>query len=299
MSDFFFIAENINIMSNTIGPAMRNAEKKPIQDMAVKLVENGADYLDINLGPARKGGPEMMKFVVEAVQEVAQIPLYLDTMNVDAMEAGLQVAKHDYGKPVINSIMARPERMDALFPLAQKYGSGLVALVYGPDGLPRDENERGALAAELMIKWMEFGIADEDVWLDPIAVPICSQQLQVLGCTNFTMMLDAGFPGTKSTCGLSNVSNGLPDHLRPVMNQTYITMLRKDNNMKGAILDGFDMKMFDFVRGKYPEIENLIWGLMDGVDPGIDSLDKDLVPYYKTVKVLTNEKLYSDSWLEL
>ena len=299
MSNFKFIAENINIMSKTIGPAMRGGEKKPIQDMAVKLTENGADYLDINLGPARKGGPEMMRFVVQAVQEATDLPLYLDTMNVEAMEAGLQVAKRATGKPVINSIMARPERMAALFPLAQKYDAGLVALVYGPEGLPRDENERGGLAAELMGKWMELGIADGDVWLDPIVVPVCSQQLQVQGCTNFTMMFNDGFPGMMSTCGLSNVSNGAPDHLRAILNQTYITMLRKDGNMKAAILDGFDKKMFDFVRGKHPEVEQLVWGMMDGNAPDPASLSEDLRAYAKTTRVLLGQALYSDSWLEL
>jgi 5-methyltetrahydrofolate corrinoid/iron sulfur protein methyltransferase len=150
-----------------------------------------------------------------------------------------------------------------------------------------------------MAKWMEFGIADGDVWLDPIVVPVSSQQQACQGCTNFTLMFNDAFPGTMSTCGLSNVSNGAPEHLRAVLNQTYITMLRKDGNMKAAILDGFDKRMFDFVRGRVPEVEKLVWGMMDGNTPDPGSLSTELVPYFKTTRVLLGQTLYSDSWLEL
>ena len=123
---FKVIAENINVMSKSIGPAMKNRDVKPIQDLAVRLTEAGADYLDVNLGPARKKGDELMEFVVGAVQEVSDLPLYLDTMNVDAMEAGLKVYKNKGGKPVINSIMARPDRMEKLMPFTQKYNADLT-----------------------------------------------------------------------------------------------------------------------------------------------------------------------------
>jgi len=294
----YVIAENINIMSNVIGAAMRGRDPKPIQDLAVKLAEAGADYLDINLGPARKGGPELMEFVVKTVQEVAQKPLYLDTMNVDAIEAGLKAHNNSWGKPVINSIMARPERMDALFPLAQKYESALVALVYGPEGLPRDENERALLATDLMAKGMEFGIPNEDVWIDPIVVPLNSQQQQVLGCTNFVMMLPEMAPDYKSTCGLSNVSNGSPEKLRPLLNQTYLCILRKCG-MKGAILDGLDPEILSFARDERANIEAVVGRIVDGETVDLSTLSEEEVRFAKTAKVLMNHSLYSDSWLEL
>ncbi|MBM4320436.1 MAG: dihydropteroate synthase, partial [Deltaproteobacteria bacterium] len=234
-------------MSKTIGKAMREKEPGPIRALAEKLVENGADYLDINIGPARKGGAELMDFVVRTVQEVAHLPLYLDTMNIEAMEAGLKAHDNRYGKPVINSIMARPERMDALIPLARKYESGFVALVYGPEGLPRDANERGELAAMLQYRALEAGIPEEDIWYDPIVVPVTSQQIELQGCTEFMMMLPELAPTSLSTCGLSNVSNGAPEHLRPVLNQTYLCILRK-YGLKGAILDGLDKEILSFAR---------------------------------------------------
>ena len=94
---FTVVAENINVMSKRLGPAMRGREAKPIQEMAVKLTEAGADYLDLNIGPARKKGEEMMEWVVKTVQEVTDLPLFMDTMNTSAMEAGLKAYK-DKGK---------------------------------------------------------------------------------------------------------------------------------------------------------------------------------------------------------
>ncbi len=115
------VAENINIMSKYTGNAMREKDPKPIQEWAEKLTERGADLLDLNLGPARKGGQEMMQWLVKTVQEVTDLPLFLDTTNNDAVEAGLQVYKVKKGRAVINSIMAKPDRMDMQMPLVTKY----------------------------------------------------------------------------------------------------------------------------------------------------------------------------------
>ena len=295
---FRAIAENINVMSKKIGAAMKEREKKPIQEMAEQLTANGADYLDINLGPARKGGEELMEFVVKTVHEVSDLPLYLDTSNVAAMEAGLKAHKESAGKPVINSISARPERMEALLPLAKKYNSAIVALLIGTEGIPRDENERGANFAMLMDQAMQFGIEPEDVWVDPIAVPVSSQQQQVASVTTFMQMLPDIAPGYSSTCGLSNVSNGSPEELRAILNQCYLMMLKKAS-MTGAILDGLDTEIIGIGKGKRPDLEELIGGIMDGNTPDLDSLDEEKRNFAKTTQVLMNQKLYSDSWLEL
>ena len=292
------IAENINIMSVSIGKAMRKRDPKPIQELTEKLVANGADYLDINIGPARKGGPELMDFVVRTVQEVAHLPLYLDTMNVEAMEVGLKAHNNAYGKPVINSIMARPERMDALLPLAARYEAAFVALLYGPDGLPRDANERGELAATLQYRAMEAGIPEEDVWYDPIVVPVPSQQLELQGCTEFMMMLPELAPTSLSTCGLSNVSNCAPDELRPILNQAYLCILRKFG-LKSAILDGLDTDILSFARDQRKNLEDVVSAVVDGAAPDPATLSQEERDFAKTAKVLMGQILYSDSWLEV
>ncbi len=296
------IGENLNVMVKKIGAAMMERNPKPIQDMAMAEAKAGVDYIDINLGPARREGGALMTWVVQTVQEVVDTPLYLDTINIEAIEAGLKVYQNKKGKAVINSIMARPESMESKFPLAQKYNAGLVALLWGPAGLPRDASERGVLAAELMQKATEFGIPNEDVWIDPIVTPVTSpqSQVQVPSCVEFMMMFQdfqEMAPGLKSTCGLSNVSNGAPDHLRPILNQTYMMMLER-YGMVGAIVDAFDEELKAFATGSRPDLRELVFRTMDGEDVDLGSLTKEQVNYIKTTKVLMGKILYSDSWLE-
>ncbi|MBS3907977.1 MAG: dihydropteroate synthase [Syntrophaceae bacterium] len=295
------IGENLNVIIRKIGTAMKEKDPKPIQEMAIAEASAGIDYLDINLGPARKGGGELMEWVVKTLQEVVDTPLYLDTINAEAIEAGLRVYKNKKGKAVINSIMARPESMEAKFPLAQKYDAGIVALLWGPSGLPRDANERGVLAAELMQKAMEFGIPNEDIWIDPIITPITSpqSQVQVPGCIEFMKMfkdLQEIAPGIKSTCGLSNVSNGAPDKLRPILNQTYLIMIER-YGMSSAIIDAFDEEIKNFARGKREDLKKLIYRVMDKDQIDLKSLSKEEADYVKTTRVLMGQILYSDSWL--
>jgi 5-methyltetrahydrofolate corrinoid/iron sulfur protein methyltransferase len=297
------VGENLNVMVKKIGTAMKEKDPKPIQELAIAEANAGADYIDINLGPARKGGGELMEWIVKIVQEVVDTPLYLDTINPEAIEAGLKVYKNKKGKAVINSIMARPESMDVKFPLAQKYDAGLVALLWGPSGLPRDAEERGVLAAELMQKAMEFGIQGEDIWMDPIVTPVTSpqSQVQVPSCIEFMKMfkdLQEVAPGMRSTCGLSNVSNGAPDHLRPILNQTYMIMLER-YGMASAIVDAFDEGLRRIARGGREDLRKLVYRVMDGEELDLKALNKEEADYVKTSKVLIGKTLYSDSWLEL
>ncbi len=244
-----------------------------------------------------------MEWVVKTVQEVVDTPLYLDTINAEAIEAGLKTYKSKKGKAVINSIMARPESMEVKFPLAQKYDAGLVALLWGPSGLPRDAEERGVLAAELIQKAIEHGISGEDVWMDPIVTPVTSpqSQVQVPSCVEFMKMfkdLQDVLPGMRSTCGLSNVSNGAPDHLRPILNQTYMMMLER-YGMASAIVDAFDEDLKRFAKGGREDLKKLVYRVMDGEEIDPKSLGKEEANYVKTTKVLMGKILYSDSWLEL
>jgi len=297
------IGENLNVMVKKIGAAMKEKDPKPIQELAIAEANAGVDYIDINLGPARKGGGELMAWIVRTVQEVVDTPLYLDTVNAEAIEAGLEVYKNKKGKAVINSIMARPESMEVKFPLAKKYDAGLVALLWGPAGLPRDASERGVLAVELMQKAAEFGIPNEDVWIDPIVTPVSApqSQVQVPSVTEFMMMykdLQEMAPGLRSTCGLSNISNGAPEHLRPILNQTYTVMIER-HGMVSAIVDAFDEDLKGFAGGGRDDLRKLIWRVMDGEELDLSTLNKEEADYVKTTRVLMGNILYSDSWLEL
>lgn len=290
------IGESLNVISTKIGRAFKERDPKPIQEEALFQKEKGMDYIDINLGPAKKDGHELMPWVVEVVQEVVDdIPLVLDTSNIDAIEAALKVCKQT---PIINSIMARPERYEKMIPLAAESGADFVALMWGPEGLPRDENERAALCVELLYTANEAGIPNEKIWVDGIVTPVNIQQPQLISLMEFQGMLQDIAPGAKSTCGLSNISNGPPDHLRSILNQTYMVMLEK-YGMACVIADPLDDKLKDIAKGNCPDIVELIHGVMDGDEPDMDSLSKEHQDYVKTVNVILGKTLYSDSWLEI
>jgi cobalamin-dependent methionine synthase I len=288
------IGESINVMSKTIGPALKERNPKPIQELAKAEVEAGVDYLDLNIGPARKAGDELMAWVVNTVQEVTDLPLSLDTTNPVAMEAGLKVHK---GRALINSISLA--RMDEELPLAKKYNAHMIGLLWGREGMPRDANERGMIAAELVYKANEMSIPNKNIWFDPIVTPAVNVDTnQVKPCLEFMSMLQDIAPGCKSTVGLSNISNGTPTHLRPYLNQTYLMMLMK-YGLYSAIVDAFDSELINIARGKKPELIDLVHRVMDGEKPDLSSLTEEEVKYVKTVRVLTGESLYSHSWLEI
>jgi 5-methyltetrahydrofolate corrinoid/iron sulfur protein methyltransferase len=295
------IGESLNVINKKIGRAFKERDPKPIQEEALFQREKGMDYIDINLGPAKKDGADLMPWVVQVVQDVVpDLPLALDTSNIDAIAAALKVIKQiPAGTPhIINSIMVRPERYEKMVPLAAETNSDFIALMWGPDGLPRDENERAALCVELLYFANEAGIPNEKIWIDGIVTPVNIQQPQAISLMEFQKMIPDMCPGAKSTCGLSNISNGPPDHLRPIMNQTYMVMLEKCG-MHSVISDPRDEQLTAIAKGKRQDIVDLIYGMMDGSTPNIAGLPKEMQDYAKTVNVILGKTLYSDSWLEV
>ena len=294
------IGESLNVISTKIGRAFKERDPKPIQEEALFQKEKGMDFIDINLGPAKKDGHELMPWVVEVVQEVVpDVPLVMDTSNIAAIEAALKAAKEVPGKPhIINSIMARPERYEKMVPMAAEYNADFVALMWGPDGLPRDENERAALCVELLYFANEAGIPNEKIWVDGIVTPVNIQQPQAISLMEFQGMIPDMAPGARSTCGLSNISNGPPTHLRPILNQTYMVMLQK-YGMESVIADPLDDGLIAIAKGERQDIVDLIYGIMDGNAPDMAGLSKEMQDYAKTVNVILGNSLYSDSWLEV
>jgi len=288
------IGENINVMSKIIGPALKERNPKPIQELAKAEAEAGVDYLDINIGPARKAGDELMEWVVKVVQEVTDKLLSLDTTNPVAMEAGLKVHK---GRALINSISLA--RMEEELPLVKKYDADFIGLLWGREGMPRDADERAMIADELMTKAIEMGIPCESIWFDPIVTPVVNiESNQAKPCLEFMSTLEDIVPGCKSAVGLSNVSNGAPTDLRPILNRTYLMMLMK-YGLHSAIVDAFDAELISIARGEKPELVDLVHRIMDGEKPALSSLGEEEIKYVKTVRVLTGESLYSHSWLEI
>jgi 5-methyltetrahydrofolate corrinoid/iron sulfur protein methyltransferase len=289
------IGENLNVIKTVIGKAFKDRNPEPIQKMALEEKAAGMDWIDINLGPARKGGPELMEWVVKTVQEVVtDIPLALDTSNIEAIEAGLAVHK---GKALVNSVMARPERYTVMLPMVAKYGADMVALLWGPEGLPRDENERAALAVELCYAANEAGIPNENLFVDPIITPVNIQQPQLMSTMAFMQMLQDIAPGARSTNGLSNISNGTP--WREPLNQIYMIMLER-SGMYSCIADYEDKLLIDIARGRRPDLVDAVHKVMDGEITSPDQVEGDEAKLFvRGARVILGHSLYSDSWMNM
>lgn len=241
----YVIAENINVMSRSLGPAIRARDAKAVQEVARRLESAGADALDLNIGPARKDGVELMRFLVDAVAGVTRIRLCLDTTNADALAAGIDRC-HELGLPlpIINSVSMHPDRLEHVLPLAAETGCDLIALMMG-EAVPRDADERLAMAFELVQAANSYGIPNDRLLLDPIILPLgldvgqkSARDVQEV----LRVLPDMFDPPVKTTCGLSNVSNGLPTDLRSGVNCVYMAMLAA-LGLSSAIVDVLDPQM--------------------------------------------------------
>ncbi len=291
------IAESINIMGNRTGKAMKERDPLPIQIMANEEVADGGDFLDLNIGPARKDGPELMPWIVDVVEQVTDCPLSLDTTNADALISGIRATKNPE-KHLMNSISLQPERMKKLIPVAAEAGCYVVGLLWGVDGMPRDSNERAAMTVDLVMAMNEAGIPNEKILIDPIATPITLGSDQVMSGLEFMAMLPEIAPGAKSTVGLSNVSNGVSTEKRPYLNRAYLAMLMK-YGIWSAIVDTYDQELVELAHGERPELVKLVHDIMDDNDPDPSTLSPKELEYYKTTRVLMGKTIFSESWLEL
>ncbi len=291
------IAESINIMGTRSGSAMKERIAGPVQEMAKEETAAGAAYLDLNIGPARKDGTELMPWVVETAQDAVDIPLCLDSTNTDAMAAGFKVVKNK-SDAIMNSISAQPERMEALIPVAAEAGCNVIALLWGPDGMPRDSAERAAMSVDLMMALNEAGIPNEKILFDPIGTPITLGADQIASGLEFMMMLPDIAPGSGSTVGLSNVSNGVAEHLRKYLDRTYLIMLMK-YGISTAIVNSYDKELMAICNGERQDLVDMVHGMMDGTDPDPSTLEGTAIEHYKTYKALSGQTVFSESWLEL
>ncbi len=291
------IAESINIMGTRSGSAMKDRIKGPVEEMAKEETAAGGTYLDLNIGPARKDGTELMPWVVETVQDVVDTPLCLDSTNTDAMAAGFQVVKNK-DAAIMNSISAQPERMEKLIPVAAEAGCNVIALLWGPDGMPRDSNERAAMSVDLMMALNDAGIPNEKILFDPIGTPITLGADQIASGLEFMMMLADIAPGSGSTVGLSNVSNGVAEHLRKYLDRTYLIMLMK-YGISTAIVNSYDKELMAICNGERQDLVDLVHAMMDGNDPDPSTLAGSAIEHYKTYKALSGATIFSESWLEL
>jgi len=218
-------------------------------------------------------------------------------MNPVAMEAGLKVCRT---RPLLNSASGKTDSKEQMLPLAKKYNCDVVISVITDKGMPPDVELKVDSIMDTVTYANELGIPNEDIWVDPIILPVSTAgegQGFAKVSLEFVSILEDLLPGVKSTVGLSNISNGVPDALRPILNRTYAVMLQR-NKLYSAIADPLDRELVKLVRGEMPQVVELIHKAMDGESIDPSSLSQEEADYVKTAQVLMGQTLYSDAWLE-
>ncbi|MDO0822128.1 methyltetrahydrofolate cobalamin methyltransferase [Desulfosporosinus nitroreducens] len=232
------IGELINTSRKAIKEAVENRDGAYIQQVAKEQVEAGANYVDINCGTMVFNEVEVMEWLVNTVQEVVQAPLCIDTPNPVAMEAGLNLCK--YGQPMINSISDEKERFAQVLPLVLKYKAKVVALCMDDTGIPETAQDRIRVADSLYTKLTAVGVADEDIYFDPLVKPVSSVETAGLEVLDTIKLIKEKYPQVHFTCGLSNVSYGLPN--RKILNRLFVVQTMTVG-MDGYILNPTDKEM--------------------------------------------------------
>lgn len=241
------IGEKISVIAKKVREALMNRDPKPMQELAKAQADAGADFIDVSIGPAEDNGPELMDWAVKVVHEVVQKPLCLDTTNIAAMESGLKAHNNEWGVPLVNSTSNEPERFP-MMELAGKYNAKIIALTLGKGGIPADAEDRCVIASEIMARGMEYGVPMENIFLDPLILQICTMQDQGLQAIRaIKMFQELNDPPMQSVVGLSNISNGAPKAVRPVINRNFLAMLLYEG-LSAAIIDPLDKDMMDTVK---------------------------------------------------
>ena len=243
MGKFITIGERIHCISPSIREAMNNRNPEPILKRAKAQLDAGADYLDVNIGPAESTGEELMKWAVKLLQSnFDNVPLCLDTANRKAIEAGISVYNRSKGKPIVNSADAgdRIENID----LAAANDAICIALC-SKSGVPADNDERMAYCQELLERGMSLGMEETDLWFDPLFLVIKGMQDNQKDVLEAIKMFSD--MGLNSTGGLSNVSNGMPKEIRPIMDSAMVAMAMQ-NGLTSAIVNPCDRRLMETIK---------------------------------------------------
>ncbi len=240
---FVTIGERIHCIAPVIRKAMDERDPAPILKRAAEQIAAGATYLDVNIGPAEKDGPERMMWAVKLLQEnFNNVPLALDTANKRAIEAGISVYNRTNGKPIVNSADAgsRISYID----LAAANDAICVALC-SADGIAKDNEERMKHCHNMLERGLSLGMEATDLWFDPLFLVVKGmqdKQMEVLEAIK--MFADEGL---KSTGGLSNNSNGAPKAVRPIMDSALVAMAMMQG-LTSAIVNPNDLRLMETIK---------------------------------------------------
>lgn len=300
------IGENIHILSPKVKEAIANRDRAFFQESAKRQVAAGAWAIDLNIGPQKKLGHEILPWLVDAVQEVVDVPLCLDTTNLAAIEAACEMIKR---QPIINSTSAEAERLEKVPLVAAKYHTKLIGLTMEAEGIPVSAEARVNIALEKLIpRCEEVGLPLEDLIIDPLVLTVSGCQQYVPECIEAVRILKVTGAGVQ--VGLSNVSNAVPNEMRPLLNRVYCVMLM-GAGLDMMIADPLDRKLNEFIRiveqrDDSTPLGRLLLALHDAVaaqeelsQDAVDMNDPDQAAIWKTVQILLNKVIYADSYLRV
>ncbi|HET89673.1 MAG TPA: hypothetical protein ENN99_02895 [Chloroflexi bacterium] len=306
----YIIGENIHIISPRVKTAVAERDAKFFQDIAVRMVEAGASAVDLNIGPQKKAGHEILPWLVEIVEEVVDVPLVFDTTNLAAIEAACETVSK--AQPIINSTDARAERLESVPVVAKKFNARLVALTMAEGMIPVGADERVSIALETLIPHMlEIDFPITDLIIDPLVLTVSGCQEYCPECIEAVRTLKFAWdPPPLTNGGLSNVSNAVPNEMRPLLNRTYMVMLM-GAGVDMVIADPFDTELMEWIRVVEERDESTILNkllltlhdrvaAMEELQPSdVDMSDPQQVDIWKTVQVLLNKVIYTDSYLRV
>jgi 5-methyltetrahydrofolate corrinoid/iron sulfur protein methyltransferase len=243
MEKFVAIGERLSTTAPAVNKAFLERDPEPILKRAKAQLDAGATYLDVNIGPADGYGEDLMKWAVQLLQSnFDNVPLALDTSNKAAIEAGISVYNRAKGKPIVNSADAagRIENID----LAAANDAIVIALCNG-EGIAADNDERMGYCQMLLERGLSLGMESDDMWFDPLFLVIKGMQDKQMDVLNF--IGDLTDMGLKTTGGLSNNSNGMPKHIRPIMDSAMVAMAMM-KGMTSAIVNPNDLRLMETIK---------------------------------------------------
>ena len=256
----FIIGELINGMYLTVAKAIRTKDKGIIQKCALDQIAAGADALDVNCGPASKQPLDDIQWLVKTIEEVTDKMIVLDSSKPSVIESGLKAVKNPV---MINSTTADAQKLEVLVPLAKKYRARIIGLAMNAKGVPQNKDQRLELAATIVATCADCEFPVEDLYLDPIVMPVnVSQSAMADILESIREFKIISEPSPKTVVGLSNVSQGT--HNRSLVNRTFLTM---------AVAFGLDAAI-------------------------LDPLDKELMDALITAELIVNKQIYCDSYLD-
>jgi 5-methyltetrahydrofolate--homocysteine methyltransferase len=216
---FVMIGEKINPTGRKkLATALSEGNLDYIRQLAENQMAWGAEILDINVGVPGIDEVTVIKRVVEMVASLADVPVCLDSANLEVLSAGLSVAP---GKPLVNSVSGEVKRLETILPLVKERGAAVIGLTMDENGIPKTAEERVAVAEKILVRASKEGIPPEDVIIDPLVLTVGSDSKAALVTLQTVELLRKEF-GVNINLGASNVSYGLPE--RPTVNAAFLTL---------------------------------------------------------------------------